>query len=254
MKPFSTMRPIGVHKRAQSRRGLDDGGDGRRFLQRQLLRGFVEVRARRRFHAVQPRAEVDLVGVHRQDFALGVALFNLDGDQNLLGLALEAFQSAALKDAVLHVLSQEQCPRELLRNRAGAVALPGQDVPDRRHDHPRDADAEVALEPGIFGGDDRLPQHRCHVVVADDHATLDREFADLLAVAGEQARDGVRAVVVEGADLRQVAGVREQHAAQGSQRGGDQEEENEDSLKADPQHEPRALTARRRFWRRRLLW
>ena len=103
-------------------------------------------------------------------------------------------------------------------------------------------------KPDVLGGDDRLPQHRRHVVVADDHAALDREFANLLTVAREQARDGVWTVVVEGADLRQVAGIREQNAAQGAERGGDQEEENEDGLNANLQHEPCACTARLRLW------
>ena len=76
---------------------------------------------------------------------------------------------------------QEQVARELLRDGAGALALAGQHV---LHDGviamPRHADAEVLVEPGVLGGDDRLAQHRRDVVVADDDAPLGGELADRL--------------------------------------------------------------------------
>ena len=47
-----------------------------------------------------------------------------------------------------------------------------------------DVDAEVAIELGVLGGDDRLAQERVDVVVADDDAPLGGELADDLAVRG----------------------------------------------------------------------
>ena len=67
-------------------------------------------------------------------------------------------------------------------------------------------------------------------VVVDDDASLGGELADLLAVAGEEPRDGVGLIGVERADLRQVVGVREQHAADGAKERGDQEEGDDDRL------------------------
>jgi hypothetical protein len=72
----------------------------------------------------------------------------------------------------------------------------------------------VALELGILGRDDRLPQEGIDVVVADDDAALRGEFADHLALRRVEPGDGAGGVVVERGDLREVAGIREQHTAQ----------------------------------------
>ena len=73
--------------------------------------------------------------------------------------------------------------RELLRQRARALrAAPLDDVGERRDDDAPDVDAEVAVELGVLGRDDRLPQQRVDVVVADDDAALRGELADDLAV------------------------------------------------------------------------
>ena len=72
--------------------------------------------------------------------------------------------------------------RQLLRERAGALrAPPLDDVGDRGDDDAPDVDAEVPVELGVFGGDDRLAQQRVDVVVADDDAPLGGELADHLA-------------------------------------------------------------------------
>ena len=79
--------------------------------------------------------------------------------------------------------------RELLRERARALrAAALDDVDDRGDEDAPDVDAEVALELGVFGGDDRLPQQRVDVVVADDDAALGGELADHLAAARRRAR------------------------------------------------------------------
>ena len=78
---------------------------------------------------------------------------------------------------------------------------------------------ECSKKPRVFRGEDRLAQVRRNVVVVDDHAALDRELADELAVLAEHARDGVRRVVVERADFGQVVGIGEQHAAQRAEQG-----------------------------------
>ena len=99
-----------------------------------------------------------------------------------------------------------------------------------RDDDARDAEAEVLLEVAVFGGDDGLTQHRRHVVVADDDAALDCELADDAPVARQQTRDGVRLVAVEGGDFGDVAGVGEEHTADGSQEGGDDKERDQTGI------------------------
>ena len=82
----------------------------------------------------------------------------------------------------------------------------------------------VIEEAVVFGGDDGAAQVRRDVVVMNHHAPLDGEFADQLTVFPQHPGDGVRRVVVEGADFGQVVRVREQHPADGAEQGGRDEE------------------------------
>ena len=56
-------RAVRVDERAEPRRRLDDRGDGRGLLERQLLRRLVEVHPRAPPRRRRRRAEIDLVGV-----------------------------------------------------------------------------------------------------------------------------------------------------------------------------------------------
>src|SRR3954466_10804262 len=104
-------------------------------------------------------SEVNLVGVEGENFALGVAALDLQRDQPLLDLALQSFEAAARVDAALaHVLAQEQVAGHLLRDRAGAFALAGQQVERDCSSGIPDAQAEMPLESRVLGRDDRLPQ------------------------------------------------------------------------------------------------
>jgi len=82
----------------------------------------------------------------------------------------------------------------------------------------------MPIELGVLGGDDRLPQHRVDVVVADDHAALGRELADHLAAAGVDPGDRAGRIVVERGDLGQVSGIGEHHAADDTERRHDDEQ------------------------------
>ena len=72
------------------------------------------------------------------------------------------------------------------------------------------------------------------VVVADDETALHGEFADHVAARGVHARDGVRRVVIERGNLRQVSGVREQDAAQDTQERDDDEQRHEARVSSNP--------------------
>ena len=180
------------------------------LFERQILGGLAEIQLRRGFDAVGAVTEVDLVAVEGEDLFLGVALLDPDRDERLLDLALPAAVADREADLVGKMLRVSCCvivlpPGERPRDR---------DVAHQRQHHARDAEAGVLEEAGVFRGEDRLPQVRRDVVVVNDHAPLDGEFADQLTVLAEHARDGVRRVVVERADFGQVVGVGEQHAAQ----------------------------------------
>ena len=82
----------------------------------------------------------------------------------------------------------------------------------------------MLLEVCVLAGHDRLTQDGRDAVVVDDDAPLYGEFANLLAVAREDPRDRVGLIRVERADLGEIVGVGEQHAADSAEQRGDQEE------------------------------
>ena len=147
---------------------LQDAGDHRRLFDRQVLDRLAEVQLRRRLDAVGAVAEVHLVAVEREDLLLGVALLDLHRQQQLLDLALPGL-----------LVGEEQLAGELLGQRAGAAGLAHLDqVGDDGAGQPGEAQAEVLEEAGVLGGQDGLAHLQRDVVVAQDHATLDRELAD----------------------------------------------------------------------------
>ena len=77
---------------------------------------------------------------------------------------------------------------------------------------------------GVFGGDDGLAQVRRNRLVRDDVAPLDGELADDLAARSVDAGDGARRVVVERRDLRQIAGIGEDHAGRDAEQRRDEEQ------------------------------
>ena len=203
-----------VHERTLPLGRLKDAGDERRFLERQLLVRLVEVEAGRGLDAVGPVPHVHLIAVDREDLALRIPLLDLDREHDLANLALE--------ELLLGEAELVEVARHLLRQRAGALIAPALDDVDERGDEdPKDVHADVALELGILGRDDRLTQDRVDVVVADDDPALGGELADHLALGGVETRDGAGRVVVERGNLREIAGVREQNAAQNSEQRRD---------------------------------
>ncbi len=143
--------------------------------------------------------EEHLIGVHRQDFPLRVPLFDLKGEQQLLDLALPRL-----------VQREKEVARELHGDRARATALLVEDVADGGDRDPYGAHTEVAVEAGIFGRDDRLAQPRRDLLVGDDDASLRGEPRHHFAVGRQHPRDGAGCVVIQGADLGEVADEGEQ--------------------------------------------
>ena len=84
----SAHRGIHVDEGALTAGRLNDAGEKRRLLERHILCRLAEVQPRGRLDTVRAMTEEDVVGVEGEDFALGVSLFNLDGDDGLANLAL----------------------------------------------------------------------------------------------------------------------------------------------------------------------
>jgi hypothetical protein len=190
-------------------------------------------------------SEVDLVGVEREDFRLRVAPFELYRDEHLFELALDEWPARSHEHAVGHVFAEEQAARQLLRDGAGAEALPVDDVLECGDDDPRDAEAEVLLEVAVFAGDDRLTKHRRHVVVADHDPPLDGEFANDPLIASNEASNGVRLIGIERADLWNVIGEGEEHAADTAKQRRNEEKRDQAGVARNAQNQL-ALRPRRR--------
>ena len=165
---------------------MKHAGDERRLVERQLLVALVEVQPRRGLDAVGAVSEVHLVAVDGEDFLLRVALLDLDREDGLADFPLERllFGQAELVF---------QIAGELLCQRAGSLrAPPLHDIGQRRDRDPPDVHPEMAVEFRVFGRDDRLPQQRVDVVVADDDAPLRRELANQLSAGGIDPGDRAR--------------------------------------------------------------
>jgi hypothetical protein len=138
-----------VHERTLPLRRLEDAGNQRRFVERELLVRFVEIQPRRRLDTVGAVAEVHLVAVDREDFFLGVALLDLNRKDDLAHLALEQL--------LLGQAEVIEVARHLLSERARAlVAAPFDDIGRGGGEDAPDVDAEVLVEFGVLGRDDRV--------------------------------------------------------------------------------------------------
>jgi hypothetical protein len=163
--------------------------------------------------------QVHLVAIDGEDFLLRVTLLDLNSEDRFLDLSFEGLLIRQAK-----VIAQVS--RQLLGERARPLSpAPLHDVGDGSHEDAPDVHAEMAVEFGIFGGDDCLAEQWVDVVVADDHAALRRKFADYLAVGGVNARNRAGCVIVECRDLRQIAGVGEEHATEGAEHRHDNEQQ-----------------------------
>ena len=228
-------RGLRVDVRALADVALNDPGDERRLLELEVPGGLAEVQPRRRFDAVGAVPEVRGVAVQRQDLALGEALLQLDGDDRFLDLALPAGDAGAGVHAAPHVVGlQEEHPRQLLGDGAGAGALLVHHVLDGGDDDARQAEADVLLEVLVLGRDDRLAEQGRDAVVVHDQPSLLGELADDVAVAGIDAGDRAGRVVVERRDLRQVPREREQDAAHRAEHDRQQEQQEDGRLARDP--------------------
>ena len=217
---------------------LNEARQKRRLLERHFARALVEIESRCRLDTVGAVSEVNMVAVQGQNLALREALLDLDGHDGFLDLALPALFEANV--------TREQVPRELL----GEGARPGQASPHRITNEgdqdARDAQAEVAVELRVLRRDDRLAQLGGDVVIADDQPPLDRELPDDFSPRRIDAGDGARRVIVQRGNLREIAGIREHHAAEDAEEGRREEQRGQSRVPGDPDdvvcaaHQPEA--------------
>ena len=202
------MRELVMDLRVVRRGSLDQPSEKSRLCRGKVLRLLVEIRPRRRTHAVRAMPEIDAVQVHAEDLVLGIPLLERDRQHDLLHFSRHRFLRGKQLD--LH---------QLLSDRAAPLVQPaGCDVDPcgarRRHG----VDRAVVVEVAIFGREDGFGRVGAHLLELqrDVVVTGRTPVFDQLAVAIEHHHVARREHVLAG--VRQVLDC-PQHV----QRGGDQQ-------------------------------
>src|SRR5207248_5692829 len=100
---------------------------------------------------------------NREDLFLRVALLDLNREDDFPHLPLEQL--------LLGETELIEVARHLLRQRARTlIAAPLDDIRGRSGEDAPDVDAEMLVEVGVFGRDDRLAQEWIDLVVPDEDA------------------------------------------------------------------------------------
>src|SRR5690606_7474590 len=138
----------------------------------------AEVPLRRRLHAVEAGAQVDLVQVQLEDVLLAEFVLEPRSETDFADLAGELLRARELLG--------EDVPSELHRDRAEPFPEgQGRDVaPDRTRDAAQ-VHAAMLPETPILDGDEAVAEHGGDLFVIDDDAALGREVGDQRAIHGE---------------------------------------------------------------------
>jgi hypothetical protein len=196
-------RPTIGRERIVDRRRLHQPGDERSLRQVQIPGALLEIRLRRRFHAVGQVAVVHRVEVQLQDRVALVAARDFGGQHDLPNLAIgRAFRA----------LRQHQVAHQLLGDRARArhgFAF-AQILNHRARDTDR-IETGVAIEARVFGVDRGGDDPGRHLLQRDDGAPT--------ALRVEQFEQQVAVLVVDLAAGEQVGGAIGQLFRRGQLRG-----------------------------------
>ena len=108
---LSVPRRLDIRQRVIRRRRLQQPRQQRALAQRQIRRGFAEIRLRRRLNSIREVAKIGLVQVQRQHVILAVCVLKLHREDHLPQLAPHRTLRPLLR-------VEQQIPRHLLRDRA----------------------------------------------------------------------------------------------------------------------------------------
>ncbi len=205
----------------------DDRGEQGALGRGQLRDVLAEVGLGRRLDAARASPEVDRVEVVLEDLVLAALLVQLDGDDDLLELALDGL--VAGQEGVLDVLLRDGRPA------LGRTAL--QRDLDRAGDAAR-AYAVVGVEGTVLGGEEGLL-----------HVVGDRGQRDVLAVgaAGQPTHLGLAVGEVDGRDLRLRRRVGlgdvDRRVEVGDARGAERQQRDDREAEPDQEASPSAAAA-----------
>ena len=194
---------LGIRKRRKFWT-IDHAGEQCCLRKLQIRDRLAEIKLRGGREPIIPMCKINLIRVHGENLRLGVAALDLQRQQCFFRLPAKADVAAV----------QKKIPRELHGDGAGAPGAPafGQ-VAQGRSEHAREVDAPVLFEVLVFDSRDGVVENLGALLIGHQDAPLQREAADHLAVIGINLRHHRRAVRLQRANLRQVAGVNEKQSA-----------------------------------------
>jgi len=165
-----------IDMRRESRRRLEQTGEHRCFSKVYVARGLVEIKLCRRIDAEGAAAEIGTVEIEFEDLVLRQPYFKPQREERFLDLALDGA-----------LVRQEQVLGQLLAD--GGTALhhaAGTRVREHRAEQAGKVDAEMFVEPPVFGGERRLDEMVGELVERDRVIVADAARAHFIAVAVEE--------------------------------------------------------------------
>ena len=129
-------------------------------------------------------AEIDCVGILRQDLFFGEEVLELVGGNPLLALHDEHLQSRDVSQEACGVFRTcaEEVLGQLLRDGRGTTGIAMEDIVLSDGYESGVVDAVVVIEVLVLSRYERLPEHRIHFFVGHGRTVLTEELAYLLTV------------------------------------------------------------------------
>ena len=165
---------VGMRDGVVGRCGLEHSHEHGSLFQLEVLRRGVEVGLAGRLDAEGIRAEVDGVGIHRQNLFLRIEVLELERHQPLLGLRDEHAHAgnAAQRTAGILRAHLEHVLCQLLRDGGGSTGIVMQNGVLGGGKHADGVDAEVAVEAFVLRVDEHAPEVGVHLLVFHRSAVL----------------------------------------------------------------------------------
>ena len=168
--------------------------------------------------------ERNLVRIEGEDLRLGKTALNLDRQHSLLHLALPP-SVGRQKEIAGQLHGKSGCSLHFAARCNVAIGSP--------HD-PKEIDAGMPVKIFVFNRNQRVPQDGREIVIARDHAPLQRERSDHTPAIIVEFGDGTGPVCLQRIDLRKVGGVDQQKPSSRSYKDCNQHEQTEEHAAHQP--------------------
>ena len=213
---------LGIDHRIEARRGFGQPGQHRGLGYGDVLQRLSVIDLCRSGEAVGTLTQVDLVDIDLQDFVLGQARLDLEGQQRLVQLARQRFLAA-----------EEEIPGHLHGNGGGALTPASRtQVGVSRPDDPLVVHPGMLVEALILGGEDGAFHDFRDFDYGNDGSALLAELSDQGAFRGVHAQRHFGAVIGQHIERRQIRVGEQDHQTQ-QRAGGDTQSGQKQQRKGD---------------------